>query len=118
LVSLDKEKNDLAANIDEKVKAREVEFRSKLQDELEAEKKRLADQGLSSAAMQARIKSFEADRTAVLNKQLADARESAEAEKPRQTINSISSKKNNNRNMAGLGEERKRIQDEVAKTRG
>jgi hypothetical protein len=115
LVSLDKEKNDLAANIDEKVKAREVEFRSKLQDELEAEKKRLADQGLSSAAMQARIKSFEADRTAVLNKQLADARKSAEAEKTAADDKFNLIKEEYNRNMAGLGEERKRIQDESRK---
>jgi hypothetical protein len=115
LVSLDKERNDLAANIDEKVRAREVEFRSKLQEELEAEKKRLADQGLSSAALQTRFRSYEAERTAVLDKQLADARKSAEAEKNAADDKFKLLKEEYNKNMAGLGEERKRIQDESKK---
>jgi hypothetical protein len=115
LVSLDKERNDLAANIDEKVKTREIEFRSKLQGELEAEKKRLADQGLSSAALQARFKSFEAERTAVVDKQLADARKTAEAEKNAADDKFKLLKEEYNKNMAGLGEERKRIQDESKK---
>ncbi|MGA2545061.1 MAG: hypothetical protein ABSF43_00815 [Rectinemataceae bacterium] len=115
LVSLDKERNDLAANIDEKVRTREVEFRSKLQEELEAEKKRLADQGLSSAALQARFKSYEAEKTVALDKQLADARKSAEAEKNAADDKFKLLKEEYNKNMAGLGEERKRIQDESKK---
>ena len=115
LVSLDKQRNDLATNIDEKVKAREVEIRAKLQDELEVEKKRLTDQGLSSSVLQARIKSYEVERTAAVDKQVAEARKTAEAEKSAADDKFKSLKEEYSKNMAGLGEERKRLQDESRK---
>lgn len=113
LSSLDKEKNDLAASIDQKIKARETELRSKLQDELDAERRRLADQGVSSSVLQARIKSFEADRTAVLDKQLTDARKSADSEKAAAEDRFDQLRGEYQKSIIDLGEERKRIQDEA-----
>jgi hypothetical protein len=113
LSSLDKEKNDLAANIDQKVKARETELRSKFQDELDAEKKRLADQGVSSSVLQARIKSFETERTAALDKQLDDARKTADTEKTAAEDRIDQLRGEYQKSILDLGEERRRIQDEA-----
>lgn len=115
LVSLDKERNDLAANIDEKVRTREAELRSKLQDELTAEKKKLSDQGLSSTALQSRIKVYEAERTTALDKQLADARKAASAEKAAAEDKFRQVKDEYQKNISGLGEDRKKIEDEAKK---
>jgi hypothetical protein len=115
LVSLDKERNDLAANIDEKVKTKETELRTKFQAELDAEKKRLADQGLGAADLQAKIKAFEAEKTAALDKQLADARKGAEAEKAAAEDRFNQLKSDYQKSLASLGEERKLLQDQAKK---
>jgi len=52
------------------------------QDELTAEKKKLSDQGLSSTALQSRIKVYEAERTTALDSQLADARKRQARKRP------------------------------------
>jgi hypothetical protein len=116
ILSLDKERSDLAANIDEKVKAREADLRSGLQSALDAEKKRLADQGLSATALQARLRSYEAERTAAFDKQLADSRKQAAVEKSAAEDRFSQLKDEYQKSIAGLGDERKRIEDEAKKS--
>jgi hypothetical protein len=115
LGSLDKERKELAANIDAKIVAREAELRAGLQAELEAEKKKLGDRGLSATALDARLKSFEAERTLALNKELEDARKEAAAEKGAAEEKYSQLRDEYRKSMAGLGEERKRIQDQAAR---
>jgi hypothetical protein len=62
--ALDKERGELAASIDQRVRMKETELRASLQAELDKEKARLLAGGLSEASAQTRLAKYEADKTA------------------------------------------------------
>ena len=113
LKKLDQEKNDLTASLSDRVKRREAELRAELQVELERERRRLQEQGFSEAAIQERLKKFEAERQAAFNRELADFQRKAEAEKAAAEENYRTIRSDYQKSIQGLGEERKRIQDEA-----
>jgi hypothetical protein len=115
LSTLDKERSDLAGSIDARVKAKEAELKAAAQAELDAEKKRLGSQGLSEAAIQDRLKAFEAARSAESAKQLEDERAKAAADLAQADQNYARLKEEYQKNMASLGRERASIEAEAQK---
>lgn len=113
LSSIDKERLELASSIDERVKAKEEELREGMRRELEAEKSRLSDQGLGAAALQAKMKAFEAERASALDKAIAEARAQAAAERAAAASRYEQLRAEYQRSMAQLGDERRRLQEET-----
>jgi len=112
LASLDKERGALAATIEERVRARELELRAALDAELRRERERLLAEGLSEAVIQERLKKFEAEKTAAFRRELAEFQAKAEAERQAAEANYQKLRDEYQKSIAGLAEERKRIQDE------
>lgn len=113
--TLDKEKGALASSIEERIKAREAELRAALKAELDAERRRLEAQGYSDDVVAAKMKDFEAKKNAEYQAKLADFQKSAEAERERAEANYAKLRADYEKNLTGLADERKRIQDEAQK---
>ena len=112
LSSIDRQRAELAASIDQRIKAREGELRAALQTELEREHNRLAGQGLSESVIQERMKKFEAQKTAEFNLRLEEFRKQAEAERATEEARLAQAREEYQRNISGLNDERKKILDE------
>jgi hypothetical protein len=112
LTALDKERSDLAASIEEKVKVREAELRAELAVELERERARLIDQGLSESVIQERLKRFEAEKTAAFRRELDAFQRQAQAERDAAEERFSMLRNEYQSSIASLSEDRKRIQDE------
>jgi DNA repair exonuclease SbcCD ATPase subunit len=115
IAQIDRERDKLAAGIDDRVKAREAELRVLLKGEIEAERERLASERLSAAARDAKLKTYENERTAALDRALAEDRAKAEAEKASADEKYRQLKEDYQKSIASLGEERRRLQDESKK---
>lgn len=108
--ALDKERGELAASIDERVKAKETELRAALKSELDKEKARLVAGGLSEASVQAKLDKYEADKTVDLQRELASYQQKADEEKKAAEANYARMRDEYQKSIAGLAEERRRIQ--------
>jgi hypothetical protein len=80
LTLLDRERQDLQVNMEAKISSREAELRQTLEEELEAEKQKLREQGLSQEDIDAQLEDLESRKQAVFDRQLQAFREEAEAE--------------------------------------
>jgi hypothetical protein len=116
LSSIDRQRSELAATIEQRISAKETELRAELKAELEKERARLADQGLSESAIQERMKSFEARKTAELNRQMEDFRKRVEEERAAEEARLAEAREEYQRSISGLNDERKRILDEARKS--
>ncbi len=81
LAQIDKQRQDLQANMDAKVAARESELKATMAAQLDAEKSRLQKQGLSDQAIQKRLADLEAQQGTQVTSQLASYRAQAEADR-------------------------------------
>jgi len=113
LVALDKERLDLASSIEERVRRREAELRAEMAAELEKERQRLIEQGFSEAAIQERLKRFEAEKTAAFRRELAAFQKAAQAEKDAADARYAKLREEYQVSISSLADERKRIQDEA-----
>lgn len=78
---LEIQQQDLERSFEEKLKVKEEEFRTLLLQEIEAERARLATQGIGQADIDLRIRRFEEDRKAYYDRQLAAYRKQLETER-------------------------------------
>jgi hypothetical protein len=81
LSEIDKQRQDLQANMDAKVQARESQLRTAMAAELDAERTRLQKQGLSDQDIQKRLSDLESQKNAQFNAQLAAFRTQADADR-------------------------------------
>ncbi len=81
LVDIDKQRQDLQANMDAKVQAKEADLRAQMAAALSAEKARLEKQGLTQQAIALRMQSEEAQRAAALQSQLEAYRKAQDAQR-------------------------------------
>ncbi len=115
LIEIDRERAELASNIDERVGAREAELRAVLRKEVDAERERLSAERMSEAARESRLKSYEAERTAALDRLLAESRAQADAEKAAAEARFAQLQEDYRKSIAALGEDRKKLQDEASR---
>lgn len=113
--ALDKERGELAASIDQRVRTKETELRASLQAELDKEKTRLLAGGLSEASAQTRLAKYEADKTAQFQRDLSDYQRKASDEKSVAEANYARVRDEYQKNIASLAEERQRIQAESSR---
>jgi hypothetical protein len=81
LSEIDKQRQDLQANMDSKVRDRENELRAAMSAELEAEKARLQKQGLSDQDIEGKLADMEKQQNSALTKQLDTFKTQAEADR-------------------------------------
>jgi|GEM_PF-833637 len=113
--AIDKERSELASNIDDRVRTKEAELRAILKSEVEAERERLAEERISASARESRLRTYEAEKTAALDRLLSEERAAAEAEKSAAEEKYRQLKDDYQKSVSSLGEERKRLQDESRK---
>ena len=109
MLALDKERLDLTATIDERIKAREAELKAQLQEALKNEKARLEAQGVAEAVIAERLKAFEAQKTKEFQGQLDAFKAQAEKDRIAADENYRKLKDEYSANMIALGEERKKL---------
>lgn len=115
MAELDRQKNDLTLSMEARIKARESELKATMAAEIEAERQRLLAQGLSEAAVQDRIRKFEAEKNAEFSRQIAAYQKQAEAERSAEEARLAAVRAEYEANMASLADERKKIQAEAQK---
>jgi DNA repair exonuclease SbcCD ATPase subunit len=81
LSAIDKERQDLQANMDSKIQERESALRKTLEDALAAEKQRLKDQGLSEEDINAKIADLENKKQQEFDENLEAFKKETEAER-------------------------------------
>ncbi|HUI72488.1 MAG TPA: hypothetical protein VL354_18355 [Spirochaetia bacterium] len=107
LADIDKQRQDLQTNMDEKVSAKEQELRSQLTATLAAEKSRLEAEGLSRQAVAVRMQALERQRNAQLALQLDAFRKDAEAQRRLAEKNLKTLQDNFEANLAKANSERR-----------
>lgn len=115
MAELDRQKSDLAFSMEARIKAKETELKATMAAEIEAERQRLLALGLSEAAVQDRIRKFEAEKNAEYSRQIAAFQKQAEAERSAQEAKLAAVRAEYEANMASLADERKKIQAEAQK---
>lgn len=80
LGELDRQSRELRQSMDERIQSREAELRARLQEELEQERARLQEQGISQEDISERLETLETQRAAEVAQQLEAFREEAQAE--------------------------------------
>ncbi len=81
LAQIDRERQDLQANMDAKVGQREKELRASMAAELDAERQKLKGQGLSDQDIEKRLSELESRKNAESNRRLETYRAEAETER-------------------------------------
>ncbi|MGO9308604.1 MAG: hypothetical protein ACLQDL_06230 [Spirochaetia bacterium] len=81
LAEIDKQRQDLQANMDAKVQARESQLRASMTAELDAERARLQKQGLSEQDIQKRLTDLQAQQNSQFSSQLAAFKAQADADR-------------------------------------
>ena len=112
MASLDKEREQLLASVESRVKAKEEELRSLLKAELDKERERLVAEGLSEAVIQERLREFERRKTEEFRTQLDAFAKKAEADRAALQANLDRARDEYRKELSDLTVERQRIQDE------
>ncbi len=115
LQQIDKQRQDLQANMDAKVREREGQLKASLAAELEAEKARLRKQGLSEQDINGRLSAMETQRNAEAARQLEAFRAQAEADRQKADENLKNLQAEFNANLASANQERQQVMDESKK---
>jgi predicted nucleic acid-binding Zn-ribbon protein len=113
LQDIDRQRQELQANMDEKVAAREAELRSTLEAELAAEGQRLRQQGVSESDIDSRLQTLESERTAEYQSELTTFKQQAEEERLRQEENLETLQQEYRQNLSQAEAERQRVQQEA-----
>jgi len=109
LTEIDKERQDLAANLDAKVQAREQELRKGMETALAEEREKLRRQGVSEDDISRRLVALEAQKTDEFQRELSSFKKQAEEEKARAENNLKALEKEYQANLAKAGEERQQV---------
>ena len=113
LQDIDKQRQELQANMDEKVAAREAELRSSLEAELAAERERLRQQGISEADITSRLQALESEKSAEFQSELETFKQQAEQERLRQEENLRTLQQEYQQNLAQAEADRQRVQEQA-----
>jgi len=113
MADIDRQRQDLAANVDARVAEREKALSAALSAELEKEKARLKAQGLSEEASTARLAELKSKLEAGDAASLGDLRRQLEAERTAADTNLRQLQSEYESSIATLGTDRKKIQDEA-----
>ena len=109
LADIDRQRQELQAGMDAKVKAREDELRRAIAAELDAEKLKLQGQGLSGEAITKRLADLEARKNAESARQLEAYRRQAEEERARSEASLKALSAEYNANLQKAGEDRQKV---------
>lgn len=112
MASLDDERKRLLASVESRIKAKEDELKDRLKAELERERQRLVDEGLSDAAIQERLREFERRKTEEFRAQLDGFAKEAEKERLALESRLDGARAEYGASLAAATAERQRIQDE------
>ncbi|MBN1836104.1 MAG: hypothetical protein JW820_09660 [Spirochaetales bacterium] len=112
LAEIDQERQDLQANMDARVAAREEELRRALEAELAAERERLREQGISEIDITRRIDELEARKTEAYQGELAAFRRQAEEERRQAEANLAALRDEFETSLAQANQERSRVLEE------
>jgi len=112
MASLDKEKDQLAASVETRIKAKELELEDQLKLEVDKERQRLLAEGLSEAAIQERLREFERLKTEEFKSQLDGFAKKAEEERLALQGNLDKARAEYMKTLSDATAERQRIQDE------
>ena len=115
LADIDKQRQDLQANMDAKVNQKEQELRTQLASTLAAEKSRLEAEGLSKQAVAVRMQELERQRNAQLARQLDAFRRDAEVQRALAEKNLQTLQQNYEANLAKANTERQQALAEAQK---
>ncbi|HVP17837.1 MAG TPA: hypothetical protein VMU36_02510 [Spirochaetia bacterium] len=115
LAAIDRQRQDLQSNMDAKVRERENQLRTALTAELDAEKARLQNQGLSEQEINRRLSALETRKNAESASQLAAFRAQAEADRQKSDENLKSLRAEFNANLAQANQERLQVVSESKK---
>jgi len=113
LQDIDKQRQELQSNMDEKVAAREAELRGSLEAELAAERERLRQQGVSEADITSRLQAMESEKTAAFQTELETFKQQAEEERLRQEENLRTLQQEYQQNLAQAEADRQRVREEA-----
>ena len=115
LQQIDKQRQDLQANMDSKIQERESQLKASMAAELEAEKARLQKQGLSEKDITSRLTALEAQRNAESARQLAAFRAQAETDRQKADENLKALQAEFDANLSKANLERQQVLDESKK---
>ena len=115
LQEIDKQRQDLQANMDAKVRQREDQLKASMAAELAAEKVRLQKQGLSEQDIANRLSAMEAQKNADSQRQLAAFRAQAETDRQKSDENLRSLQAEFNANLATANAERQQVLEDSKK---
>jgi septal ring factor EnvC (AmiA/AmiB activator) len=115
LQNINKEREDLLSNMDTKIKEKEEVLRKSLETELEAERQRLKQSGVSEEEINKRIGALEAQKETAFKAQLETIKKETEQEKLRLENNFATLKNELNNNLTQINEEKKTLQAEAQK---
>lgn len=109
LADIERQRQELQAGMDARVKAREDELRKAVAAELEAEKQKLQGQGLSEAAIAKRLADLEAAKNAESARLLDTYRRQAEEERARSEASLKALSAEYNANLQRANEDRQKV---------
>ena len=115
LADIDRQRQDLLTTMDSKVSERERQLRASLAAELEAEKARLQNQGLSEQDINRRLADLQSQKNAESARQLDEYRAQAEAERQKADGNLRNLQAEFSANLAQASQERQQVLDESKK---
>jgi hypothetical protein len=109
LAEIDRQRQDLQANMDAKVQGREAQLRAALATELDAERTRLQKQGLSDQDIEKKLADLEAQKNAAFVKQIDAFRAQAEGEREKAEATLKDLQAQFNANLAKANTERQQV---------
>lgn len=112
MASLDSEREQLLSSVDARIKAKEAELKDQLRLELDRERQRLIDEGLSAAVIQERMREFEKRKTEEFRSQMDGFAKKAEEERLALQARLDKARDEYRANLSAATTERQRIQDE------
>jgi len=115
LADIEKQRQDLQANMDAKVRDREAQLRAALAADLEAERARLQTQGLSDQDIAKRLADLEAKKNAESLTQLDVFRAEAEADRKKSEASLQALAVEYNASLAKANDERQKVLDDSRK---
>jgi DNA repair exonuclease SbcCD ATPase subunit len=113
LQDIDKQRQELQSNMDEKVAVREAELRGALEAELAAERERLRQQGISETDIASRLQALESQKTAQFQTELAAFKRQADEERLRQEENLKTLQQEYQKSLTQAEAERQRVREEA-----
>ncbi len=112
LEEIKQEREDLQANMESKIEERELQLREALSAELEEERQRLKDQGISEEDITRQLRELESQKSVEYQQQLDTYKREAEEERRRIEENLETLQKEYNANLALVEQERKAVLEE------